>query len=221
MALTIIDRFHPQRREALQAAADAGHLRVIDELALLEPQQIRPLAGYSLLLFALGGIFFIVLNLFAYTWRTGQHGATLNGGQVLFWLLINIISYVLVLPLHELLHGLAFALWGGKPYYGTKLPLALFCSAKNQLFPRDYYFVVGLAPLVVITLAGIIFTLLAPALSPYILMATVGNVSGAAGDLWVVRRLRAVPASAFVEDLETGYRVWAVTAASEDATISS
>ncbi len=219
MPMIIIDRFHPKRRVTLQVAADAGNLRMIDEMALLEPEQLRPLAMFSLQLFAIGGIFFIVLNLLAYTWRTGQHGAALNGGQVLLWLLLNLVSYLLILPIHELLHGLAFALWGGKPYYGTKLPLALFCSAKEQLFPRNYYFVIGLAPLVVITLAGIIFTLLAPTLAPYILLATIGNFSGAAGDLWVVQRLRSVPASAFVEDRETGYRVWEVTEHMERATI--
>lgn len=217
--MTIIDRFHSQRRDALQAAADAGQARVIDEMALLGPKQILPLTMFSLLLLVLGGVFFIVLNLVAYIWRTGLHGATLSGGEVLLWLLINVISYVLILPIHELLHGLAFSLWGGKPYYGTKLPLALFCSAKNQLFPRNYYVVIGLAPLVVITLAGLLFTLLAPALSPYVLLATAGNVSGAAGDLWVVQRLRALPASSFVEDLETGYRAWEITPLPTDATI--
>lgn len=211
MPITIIDRFHPKQRKVWQAAADAGGLRVIDEMTLLEPQQLRPLAVFSLQLFAIGGIFFIVLNLLAYSWRTGQHGAALNVGQVVLWLLLNLVSYLLVLPLHELLHGVAFTLWGGKPYYGAKLPLALFCSAKDQLFPRNYYVVIGLAPLAVITLAGIIFTLLAPTLSPYVLLATVGNFSGAAGDLWVVQRLHSVPATAFVEDQETGCRVWEVS----------
>lgn len=215
--MTIIDRFHPQQRDASQRAADAGHLQVIDELKLLEPQQLRPLAIFSLQLLAIGGIFFIVLNLLAYTWRTGQHGAALNIGQVVLWLLLNVVGYFLILPIHELLHGVTITLWGGKPYYGTKLPLALFCSAKDQLFPRNYYFVISLAPLVVITLAGIIFTLLAPTLAPYTLLATAGNISGAAGDLFVARRLRSVPASVLVEDQETGYRVWEVTTPHEDA----
>ena len=218
MSMTIIDRFHPRRRDTLQVAADAGHARVIDEMALLEPKLIVSLTMFSLLLLGLGGIFFIALNLFVYIWRTGQHSGTLNGGAALLWLLLNIVSYILILPIHELLHGLAFSLWGGKPYYGTKLPLALFCSAKNQVFPRNYYLVIGLAPLVVITLAGILFTLLAPTLSPYVLLATAGNVSGAAGDLWVVWRLRSLPASAFVEDTETGYRAWEITPLPADAT---
>lgn len=219
MAMTIVDRFHPQRRRALQAAVDADRLRLVDEMALLEPKQMLPLTIFSLMLFVVGGVFFIGLNLFAYTWRTGSYGFTAGGGQVLLWLLINIVGYIIILPIHELLHGAAFAFWGGKPYYGTKLPIALYCSAKNQIFARNYYLVVGLAPFVVITLAGIIFTLLAPILASYTLLATVGNVSGAAGDLWVVWRLRSASPSAFVEDLEAGYRVWAVTAPVHHATI--
>lgn len=221
MPITIIDRFHPKQRDTLQSAAEAGHFRMTDEVVLLEPKQLRVLAILSLQLFAIGGIFFIVLNLLAYIWRTGQHGAALNPGQVVLWLLINLAGYFLILPIHELLHGIAFIFWGGKPYYGTKLPLALFCSAKNQLFPRNYYFVIGLAPLVVITLAGIIFTLFAPALAPYSLFAMLSNISGASGDLWVVQRLRSVPASAFVEDRETGYRVWEVELTPKNGTIPS
>jgi hypothetical protein len=90
------------------------------------------------------------------------------------------------------------------------LPLALYCGAKNQLFCRDQYLVVGLAPLVVITLAGIVFTLLAPGAASYTLFATIGNVSGAAGDLMVALRLLRQSPQVLIEDTETGYRSWEV-----------
>src|SRR5581483_12189157 len=108
---------------------------------------------------------------------------------VILWLVFNILGYIIILPIHEAIHGLAFAFWGGKPYFGTKLPLALYCGAKNQLFRRNQYLVVGLAPLVVITLAGIILTLFSPVLASYTIFATAGNFSGAAGDVMVARRL--------------------------------
>lgn len=219
MPSTFIDRFHPRRRAALQASVDAGNLRQVDELALLESEQMLPLARFSLQLLVLGGIFFIVLNLLAYIWRTGQHGASINGGVILLWLVINVVSYIIILPLHELIHGITITVLGGKPHYGAKLPFALYCGAKEQIFPRNYYLAIAYAPLVVISLAGIILTLLAPTFSPYVLFATVGNVSGAAGDIWAARRLRALPPSTLVEDLETGYRAWEVTTADGRATI--
>jgi len=130
---------------------------------------------------------------------------------LLLWLVINIVGYILILPLHEVIHAAAFTLWGGKPYFGARLPYALYCGAKDQLFHRNQYLVVGLAPLVVITLAGISFTLVSPALASYTIFAIAGNISGSAGDLWAVRRLLRLPHSILVEDTETGYRAWQLT----------
>ena len=212
MSLTLIDRFHPRLRRSQQAAIEAGQLRIRDELALLEGEQLRPLALLSLLMLIIGALFFVALTIVSILAR--GHGLQINAGigGILLWLLVNVIAYIVVLPLHEVVHGLAFTLWGGKPYFGTKLPLALYCGAKNQLFHRDHYLVVGLAPLVLITLAGIIFTLLAPSAASYTLFATIGNISGAAGDLMVTLRLLRQPRSILVEDTETGYRSWEITA---------
>jgi hypothetical protein len=210
MPLTVIDRFHPRQRTALQTAVDAGRLRQIDELALLEPEQMLPLARFSLQLLVVGGIFFVVLNLVAYTWRTGQHGASLNFGLIALWVGLNILGYILVLPFHEFLHGVTIFCLGGRPHYGARLPFALYCGAKNQMFSRKAYILIALAPFVVISLFGIVLTILAPTISPYLLFALVGNVSGAAGDIWMVQRLRVLPSTTLVEDVETGYRAWEV-----------
>lgn len=214
MPLTLIDRFRPQLRDEQQEAINAGHIRKLEEIELLEPEQLRPLALLSLLLLVIGALFFGLLNYVAYTVQTHSAPGIKGGGSLLLWIGINIVGYILILPIHELIHAAAFLLWGGKPYFGTKLPYALYCGAKNQLFRRNQYFVVGLAPLVVITLAGILFTLLSPALASYTLFATIGNVSGAAGDVWVVRRLLRRSRSIFVEDTEAGYRAWEITGVS-------
>ena len=219
MPLTIIDRFHPRLRAREQAAIEAGHIRKVDEVALLEQEQMMPLASLSLRLLLLGALGFGVLNYAAYAWRQHTFDLHLTGLGVLLWLVINVAGYFLMLLLHELLHGAAFLLWGGRPYMGVKLPYALYCGAKNQLFRRNQYLVVGLAPLVIITLAGIIFTLLSPVLASYTLFVTVGNISGAAGDLWSVRRLLRLPPAALVEDTEAGYRAWELMAESQPATI--
>ena len=208
LSLTLIDRFHPRLVREEQKAIDAGQLRKLEELELLEPEQLRPLATISLQMLGIGAVFFFVLNYAAYFWQTHTLALHLTFGGVLLWLVINVIGYFLILPIHEVVHALAFLFWGGKPYFGTKLPLALYCGAKNQLFHRNQYLVVGLAPLVVLTLAGIIFTLLNPVLASYTLFASLGNVSGAAGDVWTVARLLRYPKSALVEDTEAGYRVW-------------
>lgn len=214
--LLLVDRYHPEQRRELQTAIDAGQLRKEDELELLEPTQLRPLAMLSLRMLIVGGIVFIVLNLAAYYWQqhTLQFSLSFNG--VVIWVVCNIVSYLLVLPLHELIHALAFLFWGGRPYFGAKLPLALYCGAKKQLFWRNHYLVVGLAPLVVITLAGLLFTFLAPVLASYALFATVGNIAGAAGDVLVAVKLWRQDSKILVEDTEVGYRVWRVGVPTEN-----
>jgi Putative zincin peptidase len=214
MPLTIIDRFHARQRAEQQAAIDAGQLRKIDEVALLEQEQLLPLAVLSLRLLLIGALCFGALNYAVYAWQQHTFALHLTFPGVLLWLAINAAGYCLMLLLHELLHGAAFLLWGGRPYLGAKLPYALYCGAKNQLFRRNQYLVVGLAPLVVITLAGLIVTLLSPTLASYTLFVTVGNISGAAGDVWSVRRLARLLATTLVEDTEAGYRAWEVTAES-------
>ncbi|SRR5579883_1770139 len=211
MSLQLIDRFHIQRRRELQSALDAGRMRKRDELTLLDPEQIRPLAIYGLLLLLVGGVFFAVLDLVVAIlslhtwWPTG-----LSWWSLLVWLVLNVAGYVLILPIHEAIHALAFLFWGGRPHFGARLPLVLYCGAREQLFRRTPYLTIGLAPLVVISLVGIILPFLSPPLAFYAFFALVGNLSGAVGDIWVVRRLLQLPAHVWVEDTETGYRAWEI-----------
>jgi len=211
--MTLIDRFHPKRRALLQAAIDAGQLEQIAQRDLLEPEQIVTLARLSLRLLLGAGLFFIIVNLIAYTWRTGQHGATLSPGLLLIWLGSNILSYMVMLLVHELLHGLTITLLGGRPHYGAHLPFALYCGAKDQIFSRNAYITIAGAPLCVISLAALTLTLLVPTLSSFVLFASAGNVSGAAGDLLAIGHLRRLPSRVLVEDRETGYRAWEVSPA--------
>lgn len=208
--LQLIDRFHPRQRRAEQLAIDAGRLRKLDELELLEPAALRPLARFGLLLLLGGGLFFIVLNLATYYWQRHTLSLNLTFGGVLVWLLINILGAIVILPLHELLHGLMFLLWGGRPFFGAKLPLALYCGARQQLFHRNQYIAVGLAPLVVITLVAFVLTLFSPVLASYTLFANLSNFSGAVGDLWSVMRMARLPANALIEDTDAGYRAWEI-----------
>lgn len=211
MALQIIDRFHPQRRRAQQQAFDDGRAQQGSDLELLAPERMNRLAVESLLLLIVGVVFFVGLNIAMYLIRTHATSGRISGWPLLTWVGINILGSIVILGIHEFVHGLAFMLWGGKPYYGARLPFALYCSARNQLFPRNYYIVVGLAPFVVITLIAIIFIIIAPALASYGLLAWISNFSGAVGDLMAVRWLLRQPSTVLVEDTETGCRVWKIS----------
>ncbi len=210
MALLVVDRYHPRLRRELQSAVDAGHIQKCGELALLEPERLRPLALLSLVLLVVGIFFFVALDLISYFWQVHVPFKEVTWQEVAVWLGINSIGYFIILPIHEAIHGLTILFWGGRPHFGAKLPLALFCGARQQMFRRNQYIVVAMAPIVVISLAGIILTLLAPDLATYALFSIVGNVSGAAGDLVVGWQLCRLPRHILVEDTETGYRAWEV-----------
>lgn len=211
MALLVVDRYHPRLRRELQSAVDAGHIEKCSELALLEPDQLRPLAQLSLQLLIIGIVFFAALDLVAAFWQTHVLFKGITWGGAVLWLSINIINYFIILPIHEAIHGLTILFWGGRPHFGAKLPLALFCGAKQQLFPRNQYIVIALAPVIVISIAGIILMLWVPGLAIYALFAIAGNLAGAAGDLMVVRQLSCLPRNVLVEDTETGYCAWKLT----------
>lgn len=208
MSLRLVDRYHQQLQHEQQMLIDAGHLQKKEELALLESEQLRPLALLSLYMLIGGGLFFVGLDMVTYFWQRQHWMAPLSLSGVVLWFLINLFAYVCILCLHEAIHGLFFAFWGGQPHFGAKLPLALYCGARQQLFRRNHYLSVGLAPVIVLTLVGIACTLLAPGLSSYLLLAFVGNVSGAAGDVIVAQRIMRFSSQTLVEDTEVGYTAW-------------
>lgn len=214
--LLVIDRYHPCRRQQAQTALNVGQLQIRDELALLAPAQLRPLAWLSLWLLLMAGVFFSVLTTLVFV---GLYHLTISPslGGIVLWCVLNILGYVLILPLHEAIHALIILFWGGRPHFGveflagTRIPLALYCGAKQQLFRRNAYVAIALAPLCIISIAALILTLLAPTLAFYLLLASVGNVSGAAGDVLVVWRLLRLPSHTLIEDTQTGYRAWGLT----------
>ncbi len=209
-SLRVAHCFQPRRRLLNQQAVDEGRVERLSAWDALSPERLETLARLSLYLLLLGVVIFVGLNLLVFRLETGQAHVSLNWGLVLLVVGTNILAYLVVLALHEGVHGLVFALLGGRPVFGTKLPFALYCGAPNQLFTRNCYLAVGLAPLVVISLAGIVLILLAPGLAPYVQLGLIGNFSGAAGDLWAARVVLEQPPTALLLDTSSGFEVYAV-----------
>lgn len=123
-----------------------------------------------------------------------------------------LLTVVLTILAHELLHGAAFWFYTrARPVFGLKGWYA-YASAPGWFFPRGQILVALLAPLVVISLGGVVGALFAPALPAAVLLfAAAVNTAGAAGDLYLLVRLAAVPATTVVEDRLEGI-TWYVKA---------
>lgn len=200
------------KRERLRSAVRDGMLRRVGEVDLLAPAKLPDLARASLLLFVIGGVGFVLLDLAA---RQAQHAGPLLGtapltARLITLVALNLIAYAVMIVVHELIHAATILALGGAPRLGLKLPLAAYCTAPGQLFTSRGYTVIALAPLVVLTILGVVVTWLFPDVGALLWLAFVGNVSGAAGDLEAVAQLRRMPDTQLVADTATGFTAYAL-----------
>lgn len=195
------------RRRAGQTALQTGTFREFERVDLLAPEGLEQLAARSLWLLLGSGAAFLALDATAHA----AHGSGPLLGTGSPWvrgaLLIaaNVASYAAVLPLHEAMHALVMLALGGRPRFGLKLPFAAYCTAPDQLFTRNGYIAVALAPLVILSAAGVATTWVAPDVGACILLGLAGNAAGAVADLATVARAWRLPPETLILDTETGY----------------
>lgn len=117
------------------------------------------------------------------------------------WIGGVLLALVLVPLLHEAVHGLVFWLFTrDRPRFAYKL-LYAYAAAPEWYIPRGPYLLVGLAPLVVLSLAGVACLPFIPQLFiPFLLAFLIFNASGAVGDLAVVVWLLFQPATLLARD---------------------
>lgn len=108
---------------------------------------------------------------------------------------------VVILVVHEIIHGVFFWLFSrSKPVFALR-PLYAFAGAPNWFFPKRQYAITALAPLVVIGAVGLLLLLLAPISWLFMVIFLVAlNTGGASGDIFVFMRLLQLPASSFAND---------------------
>ena len=105
-----------------------------------------------------------------------------------------VIALVLVMLIHELVHGLFYWRFAGqRPTFGIK-GLGVYVAAPSEFyFPRNQYLVVGIAPLVVV---------------PILILFVAFNAAGAAGDLLMAARLLSYPLDTLMQDNDSGVIVY-------------
>lgn len=127
---------------------------------------------------------------------------------ILLGIPLVIVAMVIVLPaVHELAHGLAVALCGGRPVYGIGPGLA-FCHFREFMGRWQYAFILVL-PLALISLVGVMAMPAVPGLLRGPLLALlVANAAGAVGDLAFLAQLARLPRDARIADTSEGFEVY-------------
>jgi hypothetical protein len=174
-----------------------------DGYALSSEIDLAKNKGLAILLNVIGFFLFfltfILLVLFARWIRPGllTGSLSLNGDLRTVGKALGLIVLVaLNLALHELIHGFFFRVFtGSKPIYALHLAYA-YAAAPGWFIPVRQYWIIGLAPLVLIDAAGLLLIFVAPAswLLTIVFLVTL-NSGGAVGDLLIISHLfRASPA---------------------------
>lgn len=121
--------------------------------------------------------------------RPHEAGQTVSfgGTDMLVFGVALIVLMIFQIVLHELIHGLFFWIFTrDRPVFGFKGMYA-YAAAPNWYVPHTQHLIVGLAPLVLITLAGFVLIAVAPpAAVPLLVLLIVINAAGAVGDIAVV-----------------------------------
>jgi len=128
------------------------------------------------------------------------------------YLLVGLFA---VLIGHELLHGLFFWIYTGeRPAFGFKVVYA-YASAPDWYIPRNKFIAVSLAPLVIITLAGLILLpVIAYGYVAELLLLVSANAAASVGDMIVAVWLSTKPDTVMVRD--SGARMDVYAPAEED-----
>jgi hypothetical protein len=128
----------------------------------------------------------------------GSFSISLGGAVILGFF----AALVLMVVVHEAVHGLFFFLFTGKrPLFGFKVVYAYAAAPPGTYLSVPQYAVVALAPLVVLTAAAVLLLPIAPLWAlPALYFFLVGNTSGSIGDVMVVLWLLRQPPGTLVQD---------------------
>ena len=134
---------------------------------------------------------------------------TSDAGTVLLWGLVAVLIILVTVTIHELVHGFFFLIFSkSMPQFGLG-PGYAYAAAPDWYFPKWKYIVIGIAPLVVLTVVGLISISLAPmAWIPTLFLAVAFNAGGAISDIYVCIRIGFEAPNIWVKDTGDGFEIY-------------
>jgi hypothetical protein len=120
-------------------------------------------------------------------------------------LLVLVVFVVVGLVAHELIHGFFFWVFTrSRPVYALHLAYA-YAAAPDWYIPIRQYWIIGLAPLVVIDLACLLMILFASPVWILLMVFLVAfNTGGSVGDMWIILNSLRRSSTCLVNDVGDG-----------------
>lgn len=121
--------------------------------------------------------------------------------QMIVRLAVMAVGYVLYIIAHELTHGVFMKLVGGQKVKYGFTGMYAFAGSEQDYFDRTSYIKISLAPLVIWGIVFVILQIILPESWLWVVWFwQMGNVSGAAGDMYVTWKTLHRPETVLVRD---------------------
>ncbi len=139
-------------------------------------------------------------------------GTTLNAGlrgNMLITLGLLILVMAVTILLHEMVHGFFFWLFAQHhPEFGIGTGYA-FAAMPDWFFPKRQYLIIGLSPLILLTVLGLTACAFVPLTwLAALLGAMIINAGGAIGDLYICGRIVLDAPELWIKDTGDGFQLY-------------
>ncbi len=166
--------------------------------------------GRTIAVLNISGLAMLVVGLIVYggIWSaaTGASSATFDAWH----LLIAVLATFGLMILHEGVHGIAIAAFGGTPVYGAtivgKALPAFYCTSHGTRFTKAQFTTIALAPAVVIGIGTAVAIAALPA--GWLVVPAAIHLGGCVGDFAMTIIAARLPRESRIEDLKSGMRLY-------------
>jgi hypothetical protein len=182
---------------------ELGDYKEINKIGLSRELTVI-LTGMGTLSLFLFGCFFMFVHTSITQNTGGFEGAPIT-------ILIAISTIVFTMLFHEFIHGVAISMYGGKPGYGTGVShyiLPCLYTTTETIFRRNQFIVILMAPLIVISVLGVISMIVFPAIAHWFIIPLTMNAAGAVGDLWMTASIVRYPGHIVLADDNSGLTIY-------------
>jgi hypothetical protein len=123
------------------------------------------------------------------------------------WTGLVALCAVILIPLHEGMHGLFFRLFGGKVSFGARLKTSfgpVFWATSPKMYSKRQFQIIGLAPQLLTVICLLMLGHFSPVVNIGLIITAVGNLLGGVFDIYISVLLRRFPAGVLVRDTMDG-----------------
>ncbi len=167
--------------------------------------------------FLMLGLYIGLFSLVTFLWGSNADFAKMTWGMhplVRGVLFVLVVPFLLIVPLHEAMHGLLFWLYSHRVRFGGKLWTSLgpvfWATSPGSRFSKWRYAQIALVPQVLTILAVSLAAFFSwPAIVwVCIVLFAAGNFAGGVFDYYLVVSIVGLPRGVLIEDVKDGWRVY-------------